>query len=120
MGDYQLVSPDGSILADIRYVGEPPHGDSYHDLSINGNRFPGYVWGCLFAFSTDSKYLVCSWMDKPIERKTVVIDCTNRKYLVLPQYIYEFSVGWPKVVGVNGKWEGLEYEFTGNEAWSNY
>lgn len=120
MGDYQLVSPNGSISANITYVGEPPHGDSYHYLGINGKKFPGYVWGCLFAFSPDSKYLVCSWMEKLIERKTVVINCADAKYFVLPKYIYKFSVNWPKVVGEGGKWEELEYEFTGRETWSNY
>jgi hypothetical protein len=120
MGDYQIISPDESISAHIVYVGEPPHGDSYHSLSINGKKFPGFVWGCLFAFSSDSKYLVCSWMKKPVERKTVVIDCVGQKYFVLPEYIYKFSVNWPKVIGVHGKWEGLEYEFTGDEAWTRY
>ena len=120
MGNYQLISPDGSISANITYVGEPPHGDSYHTLSINGKGFPGYVWGCLFAFSTDSRYLVCSWMEMLFERKTVVIDCVDKRYFILPVYIYNFSINWPSVVGADGKWEGLGYKFTGNEAWSNY
>lgn len=120
MGDYQLISPNESIAATITYAGEPPHGDSYHSLSINGKKFPGYVWGCLFAFSSDSRYLVCSWMEKLTERKTVVIDCVSQNYFVLPEYIYKFSINWPKIVGIDGKWDGLGYEFTGNEAWSSY
>jgi hypothetical protein len=120
MGDYQLISPNQNVSAIIKYVGEPPHGDSYHSMSVNGNSFPGYIWGCLFAFSSDSRYLVCSWMSKLVERKTVVIDCINQKYFVLPEYIYIFSVQWPKVSGVEGKWKDILYEFTGTETWLSY
>lgn len=52
MGDFVLVSPDGTHRIDLAYIGEPPHGDSYHRATIDGVAFPGEVWGCLFAFST--------------------------------------------------------------------
>lgn len=45
MGDYQLVSPDGEYLINIVYEGEPPHGDSFHRMFIEGRPFPGFVWG---------------------------------------------------------------------------
>ena len=120
MSDYQLISPNNSVSAIIKYIGEPPHGDSYHSMSINENDFPGFAWGCLFAFSSDSRYLVCSWMCKWVERKTVVVDCVNKKYFVLPEYIYNFSIQWPKIIGVEGKSKNISYEFTGDEAWLNY
>ncbi|CAB1259118.1 Uncharacterised protein [Vibrio cholerae] len=120
MEDYQLLSPSSTISAILTYIGEPPHGDSYHSLSINGKKFPGYAWGCLFAFSSDSRFLVCSWMEKLIERKTVVIDCIEEKYFILPTYIYMFSVEWPHVSGVGSQWDSLGYTFTGDENWLNY
>lgn len=39
IGDYQLISPNESIAADVKYIGESPHGDSYHSLSIRGKKF---------------------------------------------------------------------------------
>ncbi len=60
MGNFILNSPDKSVRAELFYVGEPPHGDSYHSVIINSKQFLGWAWGCLFAFSQDSRYLVFS------------------------------------------------------------
>ncbi len=117
MGDYRLVSPDGAHVAELTYEGEPPHGDSYHALQIDGRTFPGYAWGCLFAFTADSKHLGCSWMEHLFERKTVVIDLLKQRYFVLPKYIYNFTIDWPRVVGSREHDKGEAYIFTGQETW---
>jgi len=74
MGDFLLLSPDGTHQIEIIYEGEPPHGDSYHRVVIDGVVFPGYAWGCNFAFSQSSTLAVFSWMSKLLERRTVVVD----------------------------------------------
>ena len=116
MGNYNLKSPDGSQNIDLIYVGEPPHGDSYHHLIVNGKRAPGFAWGCLFAFSENSRYLVLSWMAKLVERKTMVIDCSQEKYFILPEYICSFSIDWPLIKENEGE---HSYVFSGSEQWSN-
>lgn len=120
MGDFDIRSSDAKVSIIIKYVGEPPHGDSYHSMSINKKPFPGYVWGGLFAFSSDSRYFVCSWMSKLIERKTIVIDCIENKYFVLPEYIHSFNIKWP-LINESGETSGNKsYYFSGDEQWISY
>ena len=114
MGSYNLISPDSSKIIDLIYAGEPPHGDSYHVLKVNGKKLPGFAWGCLFGFSKDSRYLVFSWMEKLFERKTMVLDCNQEKYFVLPEYIHSFSVNWPFIKENKGE---SSYVFSGSEQW---
>ena len=120
MGDYVLVSPDGVHRIALAYAGEPPHGDSYHRAVIDGRAFPRYVWGCLFAFSSCSRYLVLSWMPARFERRTAVVDLRDQCFLVLPEYIYQFCVRWPAVVGDGKLSAGKQYTFHGNELWHPY
>lgn len=117
MGDYVLISPDANHRASLLYAGEPPHGDSYHKLTVDGKKFPGYAWGCLFAYSKDSRYLALSWMEKLVERKTVVIDSETRKYFVLPEYIHSFNLVWPVLHSTS---QETKYEFDGSETWIAY
>lgn len=117
MGDYVLVSPDGRHRATLLYVNEPPHGDSYHTLSIDGRMFPGYAWGCHFACSKDSRYLALSWMERLSERKTVVIDMEERQYRVLPEYLYSFKLEWPVLHCASQR---TVHELDGREAWIAY
>jgi len=49
MADVGLVMPNGRHSIHLRYEGEPPHGDSYHSIWIDGVRAPGDAWGCQFA-----------------------------------------------------------------------
>ena len=120
MGDFVLVSPDGMHRIELTYIGEPPHGDSYHRATIDGVAFPGEVWGCLFAFSTCSRHLVFSWMAKRYERRTAVVDLQKKHYFVLPWYLYRFSVHWPTIVG-EGEWSGVkDYTVGGTELWLPY
>jgi hypothetical protein len=120
MGDFRLISPDLSHEVLLMYAGEPPHGDSYHRLTIEGKSFPGHAWGCLFAFTADSRYFAFSWMERLYDRKTVVTDLQLKQFFVLPKYIYEFTLEWPSVLGSEKFDEGRTYTFTGAEIWSHF
>ena len=117
MANLSLVSPDGRHVVELQYQGEPPHGDSYHSASVGGIALPGLFWGCMFAFSSSSRYFVGSWMRQKFERCTAVVDLDAGRYFVLPSYIYDFKVEWPVIVGVGELSRGLEYSFGGSEAW---
>lgn len=103
MGNYRLIAPDRSHRIEIFYAGEPPHGDSYHRVEIDGRVFPGYAWGCLFAFSPCSRYAAFSWMAVLHERKTVVVDIEEHSYTVLPKYFHDFVLRWPWLRGTDEK-----------------
>jgi len=120
MGDFLLVSPDGAHQIELVYEGEPPHGDSYHRVVVNGAAFPGYAWGCNFAFCPSSSHAVFSWMSKLVERRTVVVDLAGRRYFSLPDYIYDFRFQWPTVVGEGKLASGKQYTFNGAEQWVAY
>lgn len=120
MGNYRLVSPDAQHVVDLPYKGEPPHGDSYHQVLINRREFPGFAWGGLFASTSDSRYLAFSWMAQLFERKTVVVDLFEGKYFVLPEYIYKPKFEWPRILGNQEQDNGRSYTFTGNEVWAAY
>jgi hypothetical protein len=119
MGDYLLLSPDHRHAVQLDYVGEPPHGDSYHDAYIDGTKLPGFVWGCTSAFTPDGNYWVASWMPRLFERRTVAVDLANRCYFVLPRYIADFAFRWPKLSGA-GTSVGLDYTFDGSESWMRF
>jgi hypothetical protein len=120
MGDYILVSPNQAHRIELIYAGEPPHGDSFHHGKINGTAFPGYLWGCMFAFSSCSRYAVFSWMLKLYDRQTVVVDIQTKRYFVLPEYLYDFNVHWPSIIGIGKLWSSKQYSFSGHEHWFSY
>ena len=119
MGNYLLISPDGQHKIELKYEGEPPHGDSYHKISVNNRPLPGLAWGCMFAFSSDSNYLALSWMENKFERKTIVIELKYHKFVILPEYIYEMKIEWPSIIGINNSVKTC-YKFTGHEEWKIY
>lgn len=119
MGDYRLTSPDGHHQVEIPYAAEAPHGDSIHQVTIDGRALPGYAWGCMFAFSPCSRYAAFSWMSTLYERKTVVVDMDEAKYTVLPEYVYDFVLQWPELKGV-GNESDKSYVFDGSESWRAY
>jgi len=119
MANYILATTDRRHEIDLRYVGEPPHGDSFHELSVDGRRLPGFAWGCYFGVSPCSRHLAASWMAKLYERKTVVIDMEERRFAVLPIYISSFTFHWPCLEGV-GLAIGQRYEFVGSEEWTPF
>ena len=109
MGNYVLISPDGQHKVALRYSGEPPHGDSFHELEVDGVRLPGFAWGCTFAFTVDSRYFAASWMAKLYERKTIVVDVERRQFFVAPDYIHDFAFRERTLEGV-GASHGLRFD----------
>lgn len=120
MGDYILISPNQMHRIEIIYESEPPHGDSYHRGTIDGKIFPGFIWGRMFAFSSCSRYAIFSWMSKPIARQTVVVDLSEKRYSLLPEYIYDFTVSWPVITAKDQEVSGRQFTFEGNEKWLIY
>jgi len=120
MGDLELVTPRGMHRVQIKYREEPPHGDSYHDISIDGVKLPGYAWGCRFACTDDERFLAFSWMAKLLDRTTIVVDMRERRYFILPEYIYDFVFRWPRLEGIGRRSPGNSFEFIGNERWLGY
>ncbi|WP_240435347.1 hypothetical protein [Ralstonia solanacearum] len=117
MADVELVMPNGHRPIRLRYAGEPPHGDSYHSIWIDGVRAPGYACGCQFACTMDSRFLAMSWMEKLLDRRTTVFDLADRRYFVLPFYMYDFRFRWPRLESVEASSEGRSYQFDGAEVW---
>ncbi len=117
MGDYVLVAPDQRHEVFLRYLGEPPHGDSFHEARIDGVKLPGLVWGCYFAFTENSRFFAASWMLRCYERRTIIVDIEQRRYYLLPEYLLDFSISWPVVLGL-GFAGGLNYRFDGTEVWT--
>lgn len=120
MDDIELITPNGRHHVHLRYEGEPPHGDSYHLIQIDGVSAPGYAWGCHFACTPDSRLLAMSWMEKRIERRTAVFDLGGRRYFVLPFYTYNFCFRWPRLEGGEPATEQRAYVFDGAENWLAY
>ena len=112
MGDFILFSPDGKHVVELPYEGEPPHGDSYHRVAIDGRTYPGYAWGCMFAFSPCSRYFAFSAMPRKFERRTAIVDLHAQRYFILPVYLYRFTLRWPTMLGEEGTGsEGKSYKF---------
>ncbi len=120
MADIELITPDGLHRIQLPYEGEPPHGDSYHAIWIDGVRVPGHAWGGQFACTADSRFLAMSWMATRFERKTAVFDLVERRYFVLPFYMSNFCFRWPRLGAITPSSEGRSYTFNGTEAWHTY
>ncbi|WP_129587790.1 hypothetical protein [Herbaspirillum robiniae] len=120
MGDFVLSTPDGRHEFEFLYVGEPPHGDSYHSIRIDGAPFPGLAWGSPIYISSDSRYVAFSWMAKPIERETIVIDLTDRRYLLLPRYCLNVKILWPNIVDVSIPPYPVVYRIDEQEKWISF
>lgn len=120
MGDYLLVSPDQKHHIKLIYEFEPPHGDSVHSLFVDDRRFAGEAWGCNFAFSACSRYVVFSGMHKRLQRITIVIDVEKSCYFDLPDYIHDFKVTWPSITEVTESPYKRRYTINGNELWQQY
>ncbi len=114
-----LLSPDGRRRISIKYEGEPPHGDSYHSIQVDGIPLPGLAWGDCFAFTPCSRFLALSWMAKKYERNTVVIAFAEKQWTILPEYIGEFDFVWPTLDG-RGSSNGQQYVFDETEQWYKY
>jgi hypothetical protein len=115
-----FVSPDGKHTIELACQGQPPHGDFYSLVRIDGIDFPGYAWDCFFGFSPCSQFAVFSWMPRLIERRTVVVELGTRRYFILPEYIYEFFIDWPHIIEVDRLSSGKRYSFSGQELWQSF
>jgi len=82
MGDYKIILPESNHILELKYIGEPPHGDSYHSLDIDDVQLPGFFWGCQFIFIDHQKYMVCEWMEKLYDRNTVIVDISAKTIYV--------------------------------------
>lgn len=111
MGNFRLVLPDGRHEITLKYAGEPPQGDSCHELMIDGAKLPGLSWGCNFAFTPDSRYFAASWMAERYERRTIIVDVGRRRFLVSPAYIHDFAFRTSTLEGV-GASAGLSFAFS--------
>lgn len=119
MSNYVLEDVSGRHRIDLPYVGELPHGDSIHDLRVDGRKLPGFAWGRNFAVDPSARYLAASWMAQRFESRTIVIDMDKRKFTTLPNYIDDFVFKWPRLEGV-GDPAAPSYEFTGQEGWTEF
>ncbi|RYF40822.1 MAG: hypothetical protein EOO25_11565 [Comamonadaceae bacterium] len=54
--DVDVLSPDGQHRTQWLYETEPPHGDSLHQVWLDGVRLPGRYWGRGHAWSADAAY----------------------------------------------------------------
>jgi hypothetical protein len=92
MDDFRINLHLSNKVLFLKYVSEPPFGDSYHQLSIDGGEYEGYVWGCNFVFPFGQNFLVCSYMRALYERKTIIINLLTKKNYILPKYYHSFEV----------------------------
>lgn len=86
MDDYKITLEKSNYIIELTYKGEPPHGDSYHTMKINDIQIPGFTWGGMYMFPYNQEYVICSWMSKFYERKTIIIDIKNRRYYITKDY----------------------------------
>jgi len=75
---------------ELKYAGEPPHGDFYYEMDIDGQRIAGYVWAWVISFPFKQKYIVCHWVSRLFERKTIIIDIETLKFIEMDKY-WEFE-----------------------------
>ncbi len=83
--NYYCVSQNGTKIL-LPYIGEPPHGDSYHRLIIQGKTIRGYIWSCHFLWSECGNYFTCDWlegMDGHYEASTYVLNQVLRATIVV-------------------------------------
>ena len=101
--DYKIELSQSKTVLELKYIGEPPHGDSYHKLLINSKQVDGYFWGCNFIFPEKQRYVLCSWMKILFERKTILIDINNMRYSILAQYWYDYKIDNNVIIMGNDK-----------------
>ncbi|TDQ08799.1 hypothetical protein [Pedobacter metabolipauper] len=92
MDDYEIILTESGHAIELKYLGEPPHGDSYHSLNVDGLQLEGFFWGCNFIFPDQQKYMVCSWMEKLYERKTIVVNLSAKSTYLMSDYWYDYKV----------------------------
>jgi hypothetical protein len=61
--DYYFDTPNGGPRVLLSYAGEPPHGDSYHKLTIGAKTIRGFVWSSEIQWSQCRNYFTCDWLE---------------------------------------------------------
>jgi len=78
------------------YAGEPPHGDSYHELIIDSKTIRGFIWSGYLLWSPCGRYFTCDWLEgmggyrdgaawcfTQTLRGTIVVEPKHLRYRVL-------------------------------------
>lgn len=106
---------------EIIYISEPPHGDSYHTMRIDDREIPGYVWGNLFLFPYNQEYVVCSWMERLYDRKTIIVDIPGRRYHIMQSYWGTYCLQDERLVfSDHKKTKELVIDIRDIDTWINY
>ncbi|WP_084304850.1 hypothetical protein [Phytopseudomonas flavescens] len=117
MGNYLLLSPDARHEVELIYLGEPPHGDSYHRVIIDGHALPGFAWGDWFSMSACSRYLSMSWMPACYERHTLLVDMLGYRYTRLPAYMGRVQIDWPILRTTDEPRGPLHHQMDARQKW---
>lgn len=118
--DFEIFSPDRRTVVRLRYVGEPPHGDSYHELSVNEARLPGFAWSGLLSWSPCSRYFLVEWMAMKYERKVAMVDVQVRRYFVLPLRTSRRSIVFPDVFDSEQPVGNPVFTVGSNDTWTPF
>ena len=114
MGYYNLISAktnDNKHEIFLKYIGETPHGDSYHEIIVDGNKLDGLAWGCMFLCDEKNENLFFQWMEKFIERKVVMYNFQNKKLYIFPIFINNFYLDNEYIYGYNDNKEEIKYNY---------
>ena len=111
MNDFLAKTNNGKHEIFLKYIGEPPHGDSYHEMTIDGNKIAGFVWGCMFVCDENNENLFFQWMEQYIERKLVIYNFKNKKIYVLPTFINKFYIQDDFICGYNDNNEEIKFNY---------
>ena len=107
MENYKLTLDQNEAEVFLKYIGEAPHGDSYFSMYINNECIKGYVWGCMYLFPFNQAYIICSWMEKIYERKTIIIDHKSKKFSILDTYWYDYKEDEDKIILSNNNFNEI-------------
>lgn len=96
-GDYYCDAPGDGPRILLPFQGEPPHGDSYHQLIIDSKTIRGYVWSGYLLWSTSGQFFTCDWLEgmgghyegdtwcfTQVLRATIIVEPREMRYRVLP------------------------------------
>ncbi|MDO9405197.1 MAG: hypothetical protein Q7T87_14280 [Polaromonas sp.] len=70
--DVDIHSPDGQHQTQWVFEAEPPHGDSLHQVWLDGQQLPGRYWGRGHAWSTDSAGVVYCTLERYEDRASTL------------------------------------------------
>jgi len=92
MDDYKIILKQSNHILELKYINEARFGDSYHTLTVDGVLLDGLFWGCNFIFILEQRYMICSWMEKLYDRKTLIVNLATKGSYVMKMYSYDYKV----------------------------